>query len=459
MKHIILILFIVVLSMATRETDLVTETLPGCSQGNFKQYSGYFNIDEVKKFHYIFVESARDPATDPVVFWFEGGPGCSSMNGYIAEHGPCAFIDDADFMPQDNPYSWNKFANVVYIESPVGTGYNNHPELLPYNDEIVSHDNMKATLEFFRMYPEFKSNEFYLSGVSYGGIYVPYLALRIDEYNQEAEEKINLKGFLIGNGVTNWKFDGFTAYMEVAFTNGIITNEFHEKLQNSGCDFAEFGRENPGREQECDGLYQEFYEKVKIANLYDVYRPVDEYYEYPDEGKTLKLLLSDEKPTCPYNLLSGFNNGKCFKSSNEIIPQKRYLNRADVKSILHIPASYTWELCSPVDYSWGIKASEWIYPKFKGKYRMMHYSGTTDGRIPTIGTQRWMEHLGWPITKERQPWFLEPHLLGGFTQSREGGLDLITVHGVGHMVAQWGKSQMFMIASSWIFGKDLPRQE
>jgi carboxypeptidase C (cathepsin A) len=50
-------------------------------------------VDEERqrRLFYYFVTSERDPASDPVVLWLNGGPGCSSFDGWLFEHGPLRF--------------------------------------------------------------------------------------------------------------------------------------------------------------------------------------------------------------------------------------------------------------------------------------------------------------------------------------------------------------------------------
>lgn len=49
----------------------------------------YVTIDQSngKNLFYYFVESERNPTEDPVVLWLNGGPGCSSFDGFVYEHG------------------------------------------------------------------------------------------------------------------------------------------------------------------------------------------------------------------------------------------------------------------------------------------------------------------------------------------------------------------------------------
>lgn len=160
---------------SAREADRITY-LPGLDYDpGFDQFSGYFTVNEKnqRKLFYWYVESQNDPATDPVVLWTNGGPGCSGLLGFGTEHGPFYIDRQGDITP--NPYSWNKIANMLYIEQPAGVGYSYSQDKNDYKtgDTETAADNYELILEFLRRFPERQNNPFYIASESYGGHYMP----------------------------------------------------------------------------------------------------------------------------------------------------------------------------------------------------------------------------------------------------------------------------------------------
>ncbi|XP_025670731.1 serine carboxypeptidase-like 45 [Arachis hypogaea] len=98
--------------------------LPGQPENiEFEQFSGYVTVDQKKhkNLFYYFVESQTHPSSKPLVLWLNGGPGCSSLGvGAFSENGP--FRPNGEFLIK-NEYSWNKEANMLYLETPVGVGF------------------------------------------------------------------------------------------------------------------------------------------------------------------------------------------------------------------------------------------------------------------------------------------------------------------------------------------------
>lgn len=137
----------------------------------------------------------------------------------------------------ENPYSWNLETNVLYIEQPAGVGYSycSGTRDCTFTDDTNGQDNLEVILGWFEKYPEFKPNELYISGESYGGIYVPYMAWEIDQHNtQYATDddvfKPNLKGFAVGNGVTNWEYDTTAAFVDMGYWHSLYNTALHEEF-------------------------------------------------------------------------------------------------------------------------------------------------------------------------------------------------------------------------------------
>jgi len=189
-----------------------------------RMFSGYIDAGTPPSgtgkmyFHYWLVESESDPMNDPVVFWYNGGPGASSLWGLLQELGPLKLNEDSYDesynitgvpSPQRNIYSWSRAATIVAIDSPPPMGLSfctevgpsgNGTTCGPWKDTDVFEANHAAYVSFFNdLFPELKENGFYLSGESYAGIYVPGFA------NQLLEKPIpglNFKGLAVGDGWT-----------------------------------------------------------------------------------------------------------------------------------------------------------------------------------------------------------------------------------------------------------------
>jgi hypothetical protein len=66
---------------------------------------------------YWFVEASTDPDEAPLVFWTNGGPGCSGLYGFMNENGPFRPTKGGKALDA-NPYSWNRAANMLFVEQP-----------------------------------------------------------------------------------------------------------------------------------------------------------------------------------------------------------------------------------------------------------------------------------------------------------------------------------------------------
>lgn len=86
-----------------------------------KIYS-YVDVAEDKHLFFWFFEARnQDPTTAPLTFWYNGGPGDSSMVGLFSENGPC-WVDYNGNL-QFNEYSWSNASNMLYLDQPTDTGF------------------------------------------------------------------------------------------------------------------------------------------------------------------------------------------------------------------------------------------------------------------------------------------------------------------------------------------------
>lgn len=82
---------LLILSTAGDPTDDKIIQIPGYPKNfNNRAYGGYLDTSSpTRSLHYIFIEAnAGASNTAPVVLWLNGGPGCTSMLGFVQEISP-----------------------------------------------------------------------------------------------------------------------------------------------------------------------------------------------------------------------------------------------------------------------------------------------------------------------------------------------------------------------------------
>lgn len=191
----------------TPDDYLVTD-LPGLTKNIPEDdrplmHAGQLEVFKENNTHYFFwrfADQNKAPeAENRTIFWLNGGPGCSSMDGALMESGPLRIDKNKDVVY--NHGSWHKKGDLVFVDQPAGTGFSYTDT---YDSELyqISYAFMVFLKKYFEVFPEDRHNEISLAGESYAGQYIPYIASAILAHNKDAEEddKFNLKGLLIGNG-------------------------------------------------------------------------------------------------------------------------------------------------------------------------------------------------------------------------------------------------------------------
>ncbi|KAK6126971.1 hypothetical protein DH2020_039282 [Rehmannia glutinosa] len=184
-----------------QESDRIS-ALPGQPPVKFSQFSGYVTVNEKegRALFYWLTEATNNAHTKPLVLWLNGGPGCSSVAyGASEEIGPFKINKTASSLYL-NKYSWNRVANILFLESPAGVGFsytNTSSNLKDSGDKRTAQDALVFVIRWMNRFPQYKYRDFYISGESYAGHYVPQLAQKIYDYNKKSSHPIiNLKGFI-----------------------------------------------------------------------------------------------------------------------------------------------------------------------------------------------------------------------------------------------------------------------
>ncbi|CAN1328510.1 Serine carboxypeptidase 24 [Linum perenne] len=446
----------------TREQELDRiSVLPGQPPVAFAQFSGYVTVNEEhgSALFYWLTEAASNPSTKPLVLWLNGGPGCSSVAfGASEEIGPFRINKTASSLYL-NKYSWNRVvrfglakANILFLESPVGVGFSYSNSTSYLNNSDTAEDSLTFLITWMSRFPQYKYREFYLTGESYAGNYVPQLAKKILDYNKAHSSKahsssiINLKGFMVGNALMDKYYDQLGRYT-YWWTHSMISDQTYSSILDK-CDFVN------ELSKECFDLlgYAASHEIGEI-DFYSIYSPYCLEKLGNGTRSTRSEFLEVKNTNLPM-MVSGYD--PCSESYAEM-----YYNRDDVQKAMHANVTgipYKWTACSEVVGEHWNDSDDSMLSTYKeliaAGLKIWVFSGDTDEVLPVTSTRLSLNHMNLTVKTRWYPWKSGAQV-GGWTEEYEG-LTFATVRGAGHEVPLHQPRRAFTLFRSFLAGKQLP---
>ncbi|CAJ0955719.1 unnamed protein product, partial [Mesorhabditis belari] len=431
--------------------SLQIQNLPGQPNANFKQYSGYYSVgsDGNHQLHYWFIESQSNPSTDPVLLWLTGGPGCSGLSALLTEWGPF-FVNADGATLRANPYGWNRNASVLVLESPAGVGFSwSKSGDVSTGDDQTASENWDALKAFFTEFSQYQKNDFYVTGESYGGIYVPTLVQTI--LDRQSQFQINIKGFAIGNGLVDEDL-GTDSIIQFLHKHGLIDQLTWQKIQQQCCPNA--------NTDDCP--YHSFTKQDQCGNFVNNaantawgggLNPYNMYQDCTNQGQIPKRFALDFKKRMgrlpkPEEL----GTVPCMNETAVTV----YLNRRDVRSVLGIPGMLPdWSICNDDLNENYNRQYATVGPQVKNAItaglKVMLYYGDIDMACNFFMGQRFAANLGLKQVAAKKSYHVDGQVAGFVTDW--GQLKFVTVKGAGHMVPTDKPSVAFHILDSFLNNK------
>ncbi|KAF6136489.1 hypothetical protein GIB67_035048 [Kingdonia uniflora] len=398
--------------------------------------SGYLPIspNSNSSMFYTFYEAQQPTyslAQTPLLFWLQGGPGCSSSLGNFFELGPWRVTPNHENpeipILKPNPGAWNNLFGVVFPDNPIGTGFSiaSTPEEIPKDQETVAKHFITALTAFIKLHPSFKSRPVYLTGESYAGKYVPAIGYYILQQNSRlpVSRRVNFGGVAIGNGLTHPVAQVVT-HAVTAYYSGLINAKQRvelEEIQNETINLIKKGKWNEATDARITLLVL-LQNMTGLATLYDYTRKI------------------------PYE--------------TDLVD--KFLNIEEVQKALGVEKTIFREVCSTVVgtvlHDDVMKSVKFMVEELLKNTRVLLYQGQFDLRDGVITTEAWIKKLRWKGLKqflmaERKVWQVNGKF-AGYVQ-RWARLTEVVVSGAGHLVpADQAVNSQAMI-QDWILERGL----
>ncbi|KAK4749936.1 hypothetical protein SAY87_027385 [Trapa incisa] len=448
------------------QSPSIIKRLPGFT-GDLPFYleTGYIGVGDLEKVQlfYYFIESERSPKDDALFLWLTGGPGCSAFSGLVYEIGPLLFdySKSSGKTPvfKRNPYSWTKVANIIFVDSPVGTGFS-----YATNWEGVENSDTSQVAflyEFLRKWlsshPQFLDNPLYITGDSYSGMIIPILVQEVYNGNKAGlQPTMNLRGYVIGNPLTYPEKDN-SVKVPYVYHMGLISDELYESAKS-----------------DCHGDYMNV-DPSNLACLYALHNisicTEKIYIAHILEPRCKTLSPRSNTSTSIFwdkRVMDDEDTAQVISSTNpNFLPEQWcrvygyiysyiWANDANVQRALHVRegTKEVWQRCNySISYTENVQSSvPYHYNLTQKSLRALIYSGDHDLAVPYIGTIQWIKSLSLTVLGSWAPWFVDGQVAGYSTLygNTEYDLTFTTIKGGGHTAPEYRPVQCFAMIDRWL---------
>jgi len=331
---------------------------------------------------------------------------------------------------------------VVFLEAPacVGMSYADAQSGCTNNDKQQAQDNFEALQQFYKGYPEYTSNDLFITGESSAGMYVPTLALRVLAYNnQTTTGKIPLRGIAVGNGVIGSGTGENNEQIKVDFLHGhgLFSDALYADI------VTQCGNYSTPYSPACQTDLNTMSTQVGNVNVYDIYADCVRSGSSGDSWR---------RPPTEFELMMARAGGPiaCIDGG----AAQAYLDQPEVRTAIHVaPVSQigNWNICGGnLSYTsnWGS-----LLPYYKTQIipfiRVMIFNGDADCCVPYNGNEWWTSTLGIPQTTGWTQWLVNNQVAGYVTKYQDG-FEFVTVKGAGHMVPEYKPQQALEMFSRYL---------
>jgi serine carboxypeptidase-like clade II len=442
-------------------------SLPGLASfpTDFGVYSGYITVDATagRALFFMFAEASEVRASAaPLVVWFTGGPGCSSLMALFQENGP--FAVNSPGVVTANAWSWNRRANVLWIESPAGVGFSYSNDTADYavGDARTTADATVFLQRFlFDYFPQYARAPVWFTGESYGGHYVP-LATWAAYGTRASARPIDVRGMMVGNAWTDAANDN-QGCLDQWWTHALIDQASADAV-SAACNLSAIGPLVTAA-RSCSQAVSHVQSVAFLdINIYDIYADECNVNAAAYADHVVRKLA--DAGSAAHQILAGAKKKHARHSKRQMDPCDAnnlapYLNDPNVQAAINaLPTQ--WSACSSVvDYDrTSILTSVLpVYAKlFAAKLHVLIYSGDVDGIVPVLGTLKNVAALNRPIKTHWQNWFVADQYgaqVGGFTVQHDT-FTFATVRNAGHMVPQYQPRRAYYMFANFLANQTLP---